>query len=210
MMRAGGKLSEHSYMSVVLEKRALYELRQHNMCECVACCACTQMCVCVCVGVRNCPSRSGTAGCWLVCQESICVCVYACSASACVYQSLLVYMPASISCRVPCAISTVTRLMMAVLLCFVSYAWVFPSLPPLQHSHPASCQKRGNHPSVLLCNIRTLQVKRQLFRAIKRAVGEREHKTGLKLKLLFNLMSLRDHYNTEQYNLAFICIGGTS
>ena len=67
----------------------------------------TQLCVRLSSCVQNCPLRSETAGCWLVCQgrrragKWVCVCV-------CVYESLFVYIrlhPFDFS-RAPCAIST--------------------------------------------------------------------------------------------------------
>ena len=105
----------------------------------------TQLCVRLSSCVQNCPLRSETAGCWLVCQgrrragKWVCVCV-------CVWEFICVYTPASIWFQQGslCNLHRATRLMMAAPLWFVSYAWVFPSLPPLRRSHQRSCQgKKG-------------------------------------------------------------------
>lgn len=97
---------------------------------------------------------------WFVKTDFVCVCMHVLvSVRVYVYESLFVYMPASISSRVPCAISTEWHSWWWLCCCDLFHTpGCFPSLSPLQHNHLPSCHIRGNHQSVLLCHIHKLQV----------------------------------------------------
>lgn len=149
-----------------LGKTALDELLS-TVCTSAARCAqtqCTYMCV------QNCSPRPKTAGCWLVCHGRLCVracvcywgfvCVYACIHL--VSAGFPVQSPQSDTADDGCA----------AVICFICPGVsLASSANSSSSSHLRSCQKMGNHPSVLWCYIHTHTPgkKRHLFKL--RAVG---------------------------------------
>lgn len=108
--------------------------------------------------VRNSGALIGLSG------QPLCVCMWKHALTKwlymCVCVNLFAHASASICFqqRSLWNVHAVTRLMTAVLLWFLPFTRVFPLFSSVQHSCLPT-QKRGNHPSVPLCNTHAVQVK---------------------------------------------------
>jgi len=153
MMRSKGKPKEHSYKSAVRKKSP----RSTSGTTCtLAARRARSLCLCMCSKLS---SLVRTVGNWLVCRRRLRVYVHA-HVSECVHVcvSLFVYTPASIWFQQGSLynLHTVTRLMMAVLLGFVSYACLGVSLTSSSTAQPSTeLSENRESPHLCLCGTST-------------------------------------------------------